>query len=269
MSGYRFEAFTRELTRNLERAVFVWNIESYRDIETPAPSNTAPLKALYTVAAGFKPNRILHTHGATQDTRVLVFDYSEKGLEYRRLLHQEWDGVDFPVFLRKVLRTLPPSDAHYLLWQGADAKNLDWTLMEARWQQEVDAWGGAQVLRDHWQIYQGMDVEYLHCDLLKEPELLLERIHDQAGSLIWWSNAFLTIHSISHYSAAERRAIYSNWIKWLAETAPELHVYGADCNNLSVNGFTVREYADWLGKAEHDPLDILQPQGLSRIKMHY
>jgi len=268
-NGARFLDKTRRLTENLERAVFVWNIESYRDIEAPSSTFVTPLSALYTVAAGFKPNRILNTHGATESSRMVVFDYSERGLEYRRLLHEEWDGVDYPAFLRMLFQTLPSSDTHYLLWDGVEPENLDWALVERRWRQEIEAWGGEQALRDHWRIFRKMKVEYLHCDLLKEPERLLERIEDESGSLIWWSNAFLSIHSIWHYSAAQRRALYLAWIQGLAECAPQIHIFGSDCNNVSLNAFTAREYARWLDGEKPDPLDILQPRGLNRLQMRY
>lgn len=260
---------TRQLSESLQRAVFVWNIEPYDDIESPADPFEPPLKALYTVAAGFKPNRILHIHGATPETRMLVFDYSEKSLGFRRQLHEDWNGADYPSFLRRLLRRLPPSEAHYLLWQGTDPERPDWDLIEARWQQEVDAWGGGDILQEHWRMFRKMKLDYVHCDLLRHRERLIGKIADEPGSLIWWSNVFLTVHSIWNYPAAHRQRIYEAWIRRLAEKAPQLNVIGADCNNLSISGITAGQYADWLKRSSGNPLDIRVPRAPGRIEMRY
>ncbi|HKJ16033.1 MAG TPA: hypothetical protein VJ984_01625 [Xanthomonadales bacterium] len=257
------------LTARLRKAVFVWNIESYEDIESPAPGFTAPLTSLYTVAAGFKPNRILETHGFHRKTRMVIFDYSLKGLEHRRLMHQEWNGEDYPRFLRQRFGNADRDDIHYLLWHGATPENPDWSLMEKRWQQELDAWGGESAFTDHWQRFRELDIEYVHCDLLQAPEKILECVKHEPGSLIWWSNAFLTLDSIRRYTTSQRKVIYRNWIESLAQKAPLLHLYGSDCNNLSVNGFTAQEYSGWLTEDGDDPLDELTPKGLNRIKMRY
>lgn len=257
------------VTNNLRKSVFVWNIESYADIETPAPGFIRPLSSLYTVAAGFKPNRILETHGFSAVTRMVIFDYSQKGLDHRKRLHEEWDGEDYPEFLRRLFKSGEDEEIHYLLWQGATPENPDWSQMEARWQQELNLWGGEQAFKNHWRRFQIMEIEYLHCDLLNTPGVLLDRIRDEDGSLLWWSNAFLTLDSISKYTAEQRQAIYRRWIASLANKAPSLHLYGSDCNNLSVNGFTAREYSEWLTASDTDPLDVLKPRGLNRIRMKY
>lgn len=259
---------TEKLSDDLGKAVFVWNIEAYDDVEQPGASFEPPLRQLYTVAAGFKSNRILHSHGANPDTRMVVFDYSDKGLQFRRLLHEDWDGRDYPEFLVRLMKKLPASQAHYLLWQGADPENPDRELMEQRWQQELARWGGAEVFVDHWKMFRKMSPEYLRCDLLANNNRLLEAIVDDVGTVIWWSNAFLTINSIWRYTAARRQEMFRNWINSLALRAPRLNIIGADCNNLAISGITARAYDNWLSQACTDPLDIFHPQapGLTQLR---
>jgi len=257
------------LTANLRRAVFVWNIEPYADIEVPPPQFQLPVRTLYTVSAGFKPNRMLQTHSFTADTRMVVFDYSPRGLEFRRLLQEDWDGADYPTFLRKLFRKLPPADTHYLLWDGMTPDNLDWGLVETRWQQELASWGGEEKLYQHWQLFRQLKIEYVHCDLLEQPEALLERIEDEPGAMIWWSNAFFSIYSIWHYSAEQRRQIFRRWIDSLSRKNPDLWLHGSDCNNASVNGCSAGEYAAWLQVNTSDPLDELRPKGLSIRQIRY
>lgn len=259
----------RRLTEDLPRSIFVWNLESYEDVETPAEDFEAPLKALYTVSAGFKPNRMLQTHGFDSKTRMLVFDYSPQGLEFRRLIHEQWDGVDYPSFLRILFRKLPSGDAHYLLWDGMTPDNLDWELVSQRWQQELTTWGGEEALYDHWQAFRRIGVEYLTCNLLTEQDKLLDRIKDEPNALIWWSNAFFSIYSNWRYSTAERQAIYLQWIENLARKAPKLWIYGSDCHNMSVNSYKVHQYRNWLRSALEEGFDELTPPALNRYQISF
>ncbi|MCG6863125.1 MAG: hypothetical protein LJE70_17905 [Chromatiaceae bacterium] len=259
----------RRLTEDLPRSIFVWNLESYEDVETPAEGFEAPLKALYTVSAGFKPNRMLQTHGFDSKTRMLVFDYSPQGLEFRRLIHEEWDGVDYPSFLRVLFRKLPSGEAHYLLWDGMTPENLDWKTVDRRWQQELAAWGGEEILYEHWQRFRRIRVEYLVCNLLTEQGKLIETIKDEPNALIWWSNAFFSIYSNWRYSAAERQGIYLQWIENLARKAPQLWIYGSDCHNMSVNSYKVSQYLDWLRSALENGFDELTPPALNRYQISF
>ncbi|MFZ0256588.1 MAG: hypothetical protein WAN46_13320 [Gammaproteobacteria bacterium] len=262
----RFFDNIRTLTQNLPRGVFVWNLESYADIEQPPDEFNSPLAALYTVAAGFKPNRILQTHGFDQRTRVVVFDYSPQGLEFRRLLHEEWHGEDYPGFLRYLFEKLPSGEAYYCLWDGATPERLSWDDVERRWQEELDAWGGARVLRDHWRRFRELAVEYVLCNLLTEPERLLERIRDERDAVIWWSNAFFSVYSNWFYTARERQDIYRRWIEAVSARAPRLFLYGSDSNNISVNFIQAEEYWRWYRRGASNEL---QPRKRHRHQLRF
>ena len=83
------------------------------DVDVP-PAGLAPLlSTVYGVAAGFKLYRILDTHGFDANTRVVFFDYSPRALEFRQLLLREWDGRDYPRFLRAAARGWFTSDTRY------------------------------------------------------------------------------------------------------------------------------------------------------------
>lgn len=265
----RFLEGARTLTADLPKSIFVWNLEPYDDIECPAEGFQPPLTTLYSVAAGFKPNRILQTHGFNAETRMLVFDYSPQGLEFRRLLHEEWDGVDYPSFLRVLFRRLPSGEAHYLLWDGMTPENLDGRVVERRWKQELAAWGGEEALYEHWQAFRRIRVEYLLCNLLTEQDKLLQEIHDEQNAIIWWSNAFFSVHSNWLYSSAQRQGIYRRWIEALARKAPWLWIYGSDCHNQSVNCHTARRYLDWLQNLPGEGFDELTPPGLNRCQIRF
>ena len=262
----RFLANIRTLTHNLRRGVFVWNLESYADVEQPPPGFEAPVTALYSVGAGLKPNRILHTHGLGQGTRVVFFDYSAQELEFRRILLAAWDGEDYPSFLRHLFERLPASEAYYCLWDGMTPETVRWEAIEERWRQELERWGGAATLAGHWRRYRPLAHELVHCNLLDDPAALLRRIEDGPGAVIWWSNAFFSVYSNWFYTTEERRRLYRRWIEALATRAPRLYLYGSDSNNISVNWVQAAEYWQWY--REHGG-DELEPGKRHRLELRF
>lgn len=234
-----FQGFLSDMCDKAGRGVFVLNYESYVDVEQPAPGFTGPVSTLYCVAAGLKPNRILETHGIGPGTKLVFFDYSSHALDFRRRLDSEWNGRDYPAYLRGLFAEA--GNTHFYLWPGATPDNMDWAELERLWQAELARWGGADAFADHWRRFQAVERDYLACNIL-DAGPLLDRIQDEPGSAIWWSNAFCTIYSATHYSLAEKQAIYERWIDRLATRAPGIFLYGADHGNSSVNGMNAADY---------------------------
>lgn len=246
-----FQAFLDEMCDKAGRGVFVLNYESYDDVAEPPPGFTAPVGTLYCVAAGLKPNRILATHGLGAHSRVLFFDYSAEALAFRRRLDAEWDGRDYPRYLRALFEQ--GGRTHYYLWPGATPDAMDWAELDRLWAAELARWGGAAAFAAHWQGYQQIAHDYLECSIL-QPEALLERIDDAPGNVIWWSNAFATIYSATHHSLDEKRALYEDWIVRLADRAPGIFLYGSDHSNSSVNAITAGDYRARYFAEGGDPL---------------
>lgn len=246
-----FFAFLKDMSEKAGRGVFVLNYESYDDIEVPAETFQRPLSTLYCVAAGLKPNRILHTHGIIENSTVVFFDYSQHALDFRRRLDEEWDGEDYPAYLRGAFTHT--HNTHYYLWPGAKLDAMDWQELIRLWALELTRWGGAEAFKTHWRSYQNIKKDYLLCNILK-PQPLLERIQPEEGSAIWWSNAFCTIYSATHHSLEEKRSFYESWINALADKAPMLFLYGSDHSNCSVNGMTASAYREAYFIRGGDPL---------------
>ena len=246
-----FLSFLDEMCEKAKRGVFVLNYESYDDIAAPPPGFAAPVSTLYCVAAGLKPNRILETHGFDRHSRLVFFDYSRQALDFRRRLDAEWDGRDYPRLLRRMFEEL--DNAHYYLWPGASPDRLDWPELERLWAMELARWGGADAFADHWQRFRQLRRDYLHCNIL-DPGELLARIANEAGAVIWWSNAFCTVYSAAHHSLAEKRRIYEDWIARLADKAPDMFLLGADHSNSSVNAITAADYRAGYQARGGDPL---------------
>lgn len=225
-----------------QSGVFVLNFEPYSDIEAPPADFEGPVSLLYSVAAGLKPNRILETHGFNQQTRVVYFDYSQCALEFRRMLLANWDGRDYPAFLRSLTR-LMPSSTHYYLWPGASPDALNGAEMEHLWVAETLRWGGPEAFADHWARYQSLRHDFLHRNILTECGEILRLVQDRDDAVIWWSNAFSTVYSAWNFSVAQKRHVYENWIRDLAQKAPRMLLYGSDHSNSGVN--RIRAAAYW------------------------
>ncbi len=243
---------------NATRGVFLWNVESYEDVRIAPPQFRSPLKTLYSVAAGFKPNMILQTHGFDEQTEVVFFDYSRNALEIRKLLHREWDGEDYPAFIKYILDKFPAPETFYQLWAGTSPDNLNWNDVAAYWQEEIDRWGGEHVIKNHWAAYRELKHIYVECNIMTEQDILLAQITRRPDSVIWWSNAFFTVYANRIYTIDERKRMYDNWINGLATANPDIFIYGSDYNNISVNFIQAETYADQYSKSGGDYLNPLK-----------
>jgi hypothetical protein len=114
-----------------------------------------------------------------------------------------------------------------------------------------------------------MNIEYLSCDILTEHDRLLDHIYPARNALVWWSNAFFSVHSNWLYSTKMRVEYYRQWIGKLAEKAPDLLLYGSDCHNVSVNCYPAGQYRDWFEKALDEGGDELQPPSLHRHEIRF
>lgn len=229
-------------TSNSRQGVFLLNVEPYTDIETPPEDFNRPVSTLYSVAAGFKPNRILETHGYDDKTTVVYFDYSKRALEIREDLVDNWSGEDFPSFVRYLVEKYPQSDTFYQLWEGLASHERQWKDVERRWEGELERWGGAQAFKSHWQNYRTLRHKYLHCNILADSSKLFEHMDREQSSIIWFSNAFFTMYANWHYTAEQRKQMYDRCIERLADVNPYLFLYGSDYNNINVNCVRAGKY---------------------------
>jgi hypothetical protein len=229
-------------TTSATNGVFLWNIEAYDDVETPSDDFRPPLSSLYSVAAGFKPNRILQTHGWDASTRVVYFDYSPNALAVKKYMVDHWDGNDFPKFVDRLFDGFPYPETFYQLWDGLTPENVEPRDIQRMWQRELERWGTAQSFREHWQAYRKLPHEFVCCNVLTDPSPLYDQFVRESSAVIWWSNAFFTVYGNWFYTLDERRQMYENWIRQIAERNPDLLLFGSDHNNVNVNSLGALEY---------------------------
>ena len=139
--------------KDSRKGVFLFNLESYQDVVERPDNFTPPVSSLYSVAAGFKPNMMLHTLGFDNSTRMVFFDYSTTALEMRKVINTEWDGEDFPRFVRYLMKQFPPGEVFYQLWAGLSPDEIAWDDLEQLWRNEIDKWGGEAAIKKHWMAF--------------------------------------------------------------------------------------------------------------------
>ncbi|MGB5261751.1 MAG: hypothetical protein WBO34_14700 [Gammaproteobacteria bacterium] len=246
------------------KGVFLFNLESYQDVVEHPDNFTPPVSSLYSVAAGFKPNMMLHSLGFDEATRMVFYDYSKTALEIRKFIVNEWDGEDFPGFVRHLMKKFPSGDVFYQLWANLGPDEIAWDDLQRLWLDEVEKWGGESVFREHWESYKNLQHEYILCNLFKDQTSLLAAIDKRPNAAIWWSNAFFTIYSNWLYTADERKEVYDNWLLKLAERNPGIFIYGSDYNNINVNHIRLGEY---LERYQQECKSYLEPCKLFKHEM--
>lgn len=253
-------------TNQARNGVFLWNIESYADIEASSQDFPGPVSSLYSVAAGFKPNRILATHGFNNETRVVYFDYSPNALAVKQYIVEQWDGDDFPSFIQQLFNRFPSPETYYQLWNDLTPDAVDRKDIERQWQEEIERWGGESMFRDHWRAYRTLSHEYVCCDLLTDAQPLLDRVTDEERAVIWWSNAFFTMYGNWFYSLDQRQSAYEAWLESLASINPRMHCFGSDYNNSNVNRIQAGECWD---RYRHLDVNSLTPcrLGATEVRM--
>ena len=244
----RFLDFVKDQARYAKQGVFLTNYENYQGLEHVAREFGGPVSTFYGVAAGFKPNRILETHGFGRQTKVVFFDYSKIALDIKRTLHAEWDGAGYPDFIQRVAKRFP--DAFYQLWSKPGGLDMD--LVLTIWENEMDVWGGEANFRRHWSEYRRLPHRFIHCDLFIDPQPLLAAVRAEPAAVMWWSNVFHSLNGVWFYEREQRKRIYQCWLKSLARINPELLIYGADVHNLPINGEKIRQLADEHRQAAQD-----------------
>ena len=215
-----------------QKGVFLFNYENYDDIAELADRVPMRVNRLYSVAAGFKPNRILEVFGFSEDTKIVFFDYSKNALKWKKGFVTEWDGTDLVDFVLKYASETP--DAYYHIGTNPE-------LLREKWDREIDRWGGARIFASHWRRYAGLRHDFVLCDVIRAPGPLLDCLEDSPGSVIWWSDTFYSA-SVSWlwlFDQSEVETAWRHWLGGLSGRCPDLLSIGVDLDNRNISGVTV------------------------------
>ena len=188
---------------------------------------------------GFKPYRILKTHG---------FDPKRGSFSSITALERSSSGsscsANGTAPLSRLLRRRSPrcrptpfSALGRLISRGV--ARATWKILEGG----DRSGGGRENVSETLESWRSLPHEFILCDLLDNPRPLLDRTATSQLRSIWWSNAFFTIYSNWFFTIAKRRRRSWNSSGASRRNAPALTLYGADHMNSSVNSIRADEYA--------------------------
>jgi hypothetical protein len=212
--------------------VFFWNTEKYYDIKHLKKTNK--VNKLYSVAASFKPNMILHEVGFTEDTVVEYYDYSKSALAFKKLLIQHWDGEDYPAFLKWATAKYSINET-----KGAGTENKSYNEL---WEREIERWGTEATLKEHWTNYRKLSHNYTYTNIFKDPAAITSRITNDENLIIWWSNAFHTVNAHYTLGLTGVKQAYDNWITAIYEKNKNIQILGVDYLNNTIRSGYLKEY---------------------------
>ena len=212
--------------------VFLWNTENYIDLKYIPLTN--PIKKLYSVAASFKPNMILHHFNFNESSEVVYYDYSKPALAFKKLLVTQWDGEDYPSFITWALQKYQFNETG-----GVETETL---TRQELWKREVEWWGSEKNIKEHWDRYKKLKHSYIHVDICENPEKLTSRITEEEDSVIWWSNAFHTVNAQYIRGLQGVKHCYNNWIDQINKKNPNIWILGKDYLDRPAEGTIIKDY---------------------------
>ena len=212
--------------------VFLWNTENYLDLKYVKLNK--PVKKLYSVAASFKPNMILHHFGFTNETEVVFYDYSKPALAFKKLLLTQWNGEDYPSFIKWALAKYQFSETG-----GIETERL---TRDELWKREIEFWGSEDIIKDHWVKYKNLKHSFIHVDICENPEKVTNKITNDPNSIIWWSNAFHTVNAQYVRGLQRVKDCYNTWLEQINNKNSNIWILGKDYLDKPVEGNTLEEY---------------------------
>jgi hypothetical protein len=204
---YDMQSMLLHLTCNERNKVFFDNTEGIKGFE--------PVKNIdhfYLVASGLKPNVIVESCSFNSNTRITYIDYSGNALEFKKWLHQNWDGRDYVSIVKRYVTEIP------VLYES-----VKWDDIEDHWTKTLDFFGGEDNFSSHWQKFNQIKIDYMLVDIAGFlRKYLLDKIDSTKTNAIWWSHAFNTFNSLMLKGQEGSVICYDSWMDELFQTDPNI-----------------------------------------------
>lgn len=194
----------------LRHSAEVFDTEVYRPV---SGETQIEIRNLYCLASGFRPLQILKHHGFRDDTVVTYFDYNEVALVTRRITVQNWDGIDYPSFLKR----LKNDYGMQLLWPCD---------VERAWEGVLKTFGGPREFKVLWDRYSKLQHHYRRCDLCTNPEMNTVNIVNDPKSYLWFSDAFASTEANIYYSPIYLEYSFLEFLTLLRKKNPKMILDG-------------------------------------------
>jgi hypothetical protein len=176
-------------TFQFREQVWIYNSESYQFPK----SISSNIDTYMGPAAGFKYLDVLKY---SEKVNYILYDFMPVSIKWIKMLRDEWDGRDYPAFLRKK----EPEWKQYYKYISGDIE-LNQRLLFNEFSSEDEF----VVL---WQRFKDSSVEFIQCDLFDTATVKQLCTKIQGKTLFYYSNIFATDFQIKRKSLAEITASY-------------------------------------------------------------
>ncbi len=184
--------YLRELlTPGMSSMVFLFNTEKLFE-----PLVDIHPKRILGLAAGFKLFALWHRY--EQPHEVVYYDYNRESLKVWKDIVINWSGRNFEAFCKE------------------RGYHDDFSKM----QEVIDFFGGEDHLEKAWRTFQRTKPRFVHCDLLKHPEVLINEMADD-NNLLWYSNCFKFYEGVRRYGLKGSDFKEEDFLKMVMEKAPD------------------------------------------------
>lgn len=189
---------------NLQNGFYPLNSEQLANTQI----KQSPIKIFAGVCGGIKPAVLVSQPIFDPNCKVMLFDISITAIKWQQHLRQYWNGDfdSFDLVYQKFINQHPAAIPCLSTNRTID-EHINWFLKDKCTREEFYS---------KWKHWLTLDVEYIHCDMLKteSQELLLKKINAIHGaSYIWTSNLFYMDWQMFMYGAQWSIATKNSWIE--------------------------------------------------------
>ncbi|HMN68572.1 MAG TPA: aspartyl/asparaginyl beta-hydroxylase domain-containing protein [Bdellovibrionales bacterium] len=222
--------FLRVEAVDFARKVFIFNTEG--TFEFQQKNRGVPLDHLYTLSAGFKELAILRHHGFHPETEITYFDICDASLFMKQVALREWDGRNYPEFIRRIINDHPE------VFQSVRI-TADYNHLEGPWERELATWGGAEDFARFFARVRQLKARFVNIDLMKAPEWISKDLSERGrgNQAIWYSNCFNYTPTLARHgwSVQTMNTLGQRFLESILETSvrkkSRVYMYGEDIHS--------------------------------------
>ena len=129
--------------------------------------------------AGFKLLYLSFKYGFDIDsTKYVWFDFDACSLKFKRLMVENWDGSNYPEFVKQFCKDNPEANTDLL-------KNVD-----KEWLNIIETFGGEHSWLDFWTQVKLCEHEFIEADLIKDYHKITSILDKDKSTFFWASNIY-------------------------------------------------------------------------------
>ena len=152
----------------------------------------------------------------------VFYDFHQRSLDWIKHLKENWDGNDFPRFLKN-------QDEEFKSCFKYIHKDIDTNQKKL-----FDDFGGEDQFKKLWAKFKLCKAEFVTCDLYDpiQFESLLARVPEKSTPFVYYSNIFSTDFTLIHRTAESVEKYRGEMIDYLRKQYPTSITHGTDVNGI-------------------------------------